>query len=171
MIDPIFVTLDYKIIADIHLKLNSNATSVQSNIGCDTLGLLFLTVSPALYATLSDITFVPPVNPGPKPNIPAGTTGATIADLQYHHAVATKIFTEYKNTDKSLCQILLASMDEIYVQSLRHKYIGYGKTNTRALLDHVNSTYANISATALQDNNARLRAPYGRNQTFETLID
>ena len=54
-IDLIFGTPDYESIADIHLKLNSNVASVQSNLGCGTLGLLFLTVSPAVYVTLSTI--------------------------------------------------------------------------------------------------------------------
>ena len=84
-IDPIVGTPDYEIIADIHLNLNLNALSVQSNLGCGTLGLLFLTVLPAVYATLSTLAFVPPVNRGPEPNIPIGTTGAVIADLQYRH--------------------------------------------------------------------------------------
>ena len=94
-INPIIGTPDYKSIADIHLKLNSNAASVQSNIGCGTLGLLFLTVSPAIYATLSTTMFVPLVNPGLKPSIPTGSTGVVISDLRYHHTEATKIFTEY----------------------------------------------------------------------------
>ena len=93
-INPIVGTPDYESIADIHLKVNSNAASVQSNLGCGTLGLLFLTVSPAVYATLSDIAFVPPFNPRPGPNILAGATVATIADLRYHHVVVTKIFTQ-----------------------------------------------------------------------------
>ena len=114
-IDPIVVTPDYENIAGIHLKLNSNAMSVQSNLGCGTLDLLFLTVSPAVYATLSTILFVPPVNPGPKPNIPTGATGAIITELRYHHTESTKIFTEYENTDKSLRKILLASTDKLYV--------------------------------------------------------
>ena len=45
-IDPIIGTPDYESIADIHLKLDSNSASVQSNLGCGTLGLLFLTVLP-----------------------------------------------------------------------------------------------------------------------------
>ena len=105
-IDPIIGTPDYESIADIHLKFSSNAASVQSNLGCGTLGLLFLNVSPAVYATLSTTMFVPPVNPGPEPIIPAGSTGAAIADLQYHHTESTKIFTEYENTDKALRQLL-----------------------------------------------------------------
>ena len=170
-IDPIFGAPDYESIADIHLRLNSNAAPVQSNLGCGTLGLLFLTVSPDVYATLSTIMFVPPINPGPEPNIPTSATGATIAELRYHHAEATKIFTEYENTDKVLRQILLVSTDELYVWSLRHKYIGYGKITTRALIDHIYATYANISASALQDNDKRLRAVYDRNKPFETLND
>ena len=53
----------------------------------------------------------------------------------------------------------------------RHRYIGYSKTTTRALLDYLYTTYANISASDLQDNDTRLRAPYNRNQPFETRID
>ena len=128
MINLVIGTPDYESIADIHLKLNSNAASVQSYLGCGTLGLLFLTVSPAVYATLSTTEFVPPVNPGPEPIIPTGSTSAAISNLRYHHTESTKIFTEYENTDKALCQLLLASTDELYVRSLCHKYIGYGKT-------------------------------------------
>ena len=90
---------------------------------------------PAVYTTLSAIAFVPPVNTGTKLNIPDNTTGDAIADLRYHHVVATDVFTKYETTNKSLCRLLLASTDELYVQSLRHKYIGYGKITTRALLN------------------------------------
>ena len=47
-IDPTIVTPDYENITDIHLKINSNAASVKSNLGCGTLSLLFLTVLPAI---------------------------------------------------------------------------------------------------------------------------
>ena len=55
---PIVGTPDYESIADIHIKLNSNAVSVQSNLRCGTLGLLFLTVFPAVYVTFSTIVKV-----------------------------------------------------------------------------------------------------------------
>ena len=38
-------------------------------------------------------------------------------------------------------------------------------------MDHLYSTYANISASALQDNDKKLRAPYDSNQPFENLIN
>ena len=74
----------YESIADIHLKLNSNAASVQSNLVCGKLGLLFFTVLPAVYDNLSTTEFVPPVNPGPKPIIPNGANSAVIANLRIH---------------------------------------------------------------------------------------
>ena len=83
--DPIIGTPDHVIIVDIPLRINLNAASVQSNLGCGTFCLLFLTVSPAVYATLSTIAFVPPVDPGPGPSIPTGATGVVISDLRYRH--------------------------------------------------------------------------------------
>ena len=114
-IDPIIGTPDYESIADIHLKPNLNAASVQSNLGCGRLGLLFLTVLPSVYTNLSTTAFVPPVNPGPTPSIHTGATDAVISDLWYRHTESTKIFTEYENTDMALRQLLLASTDELYV--------------------------------------------------------
>ena len=79
---PLIVgTPTYNTIAEVNLKLNSNSASVQSNLGCGTLGLLELTVSPAVYNTLSFITFIVPVNPGSLPIIPANSTGAQITKL------------------------------------------------------------------------------------------
>ena len=39
-ISPIVGTPTYHTISEVNLKLNSNASSVQSNLGCGTLGLL-----------------------------------------------------------------------------------------------------------------------------------
>ena len=62
---------NFETITKFHLKLNLNAASVQSNLGCGTLGLLHLTVSSAMYATLSATTFIVSVNPGANPTIPS----------------------------------------------------------------------------------------------------
>ena len=51
-ISPIIGASNYETIAEVHLKLNSNAASILWNLVCCTLGLLQLTISPAVYATL-----------------------------------------------------------------------------------------------------------------------
>ena len=80
-IDPIIGIPNYETIAELHLKLNSNAASVHSNLGCGTLGIIHLTVSPAVYYTLSDTPFVVPINPGSEAIITDGLTGVQISSI------------------------------------------------------------------------------------------
>jgi len=69
-ITPIIGQPTYESIAELHLKLNANAASVHSNRGNGALGLLFLTIKPEVYSTLSNVPFLPPTNPGSNPSIP-----------------------------------------------------------------------------------------------------
>ena len=117
-IPPIVGTPTYNTITEANLKLNSNAAYVQSNLGCGTLGLLQLTVSPAVYNTLSVTAFVVPANPGSAPDIPTNSTGAQITELCYTFNTAAALFNEYDRTDKALRQILLTPVDEIFIRSL-----------------------------------------------------
>ena len=112
-IAPIIGSPNHKNISELHMKLNSNAASVQSNLGNDALGLLYLTVSPTFYTTLLVAPLVVPVNPGSELIIPNGTTGPVIMDFCYDLQLANDIFTEYDWTDKALRQILLASVDKL----------------------------------------------------------
>ena len=73
MIDPIVRAPNYKKIAKVHLKLNSNAASFHSNLGNGALSLLYLTLSPAVYSALSATNLFVPVNPGAAPVIPTGS--------------------------------------------------------------------------------------------------
>ena len=120
-IPPIVGTPTYNTIAEVNLKLNSNSASVQSNLGCGTLGLLQLTVSPAVYNTLSVTNFVVPVNPGSAPITPANSTGTQITKLCYAFDTVAAIFNEYDRTNKALRQILLTTVDEMFIRSLQHK--------------------------------------------------
>jgi hypothetical protein len=69
-VNPIIGEPNYESIAALHQQLNANAALVQSHLGNGVLGLLYLTVSPAVYVNLSAVPFLPPVNPGPTPIIP-----------------------------------------------------------------------------------------------------
>ena len=99
---PIVGTPTYNTIAEVNLKFNSNSASVQSNFGCVTLGLFQLTLSPAVYNTLSSIAFIVPVNPGSVPIITANSTGSQITKLCYAFDTTFALFNEYDRTDKAL---------------------------------------------------------------------
>ena len=102
MIPPIIGTPTYNTIAEVNLKLNSNTASVQYNLSCGTLRLLQLTVSPAVYNTLSVTAYFVPVNPGSAPDIPINSTGAQISEFLYAFDTAAKIFNENDRTNKAL---------------------------------------------------------------------
>ena len=101
-IPPIVGNPTYNTIAEVNLKLNSNSASVESNLGCGTLGLLQLTVSPAVYNTLSSTTFIMPINTRSVPIISANSTGAQITEIRYAFNTAAALFNEYDRTDKVL---------------------------------------------------------------------
>ena len=119
-IPPIVGTPTYKTIAEVNLKLNSNSASVQSKLGCGTLGLLQLTVSPAVYNTLSSTPFIVAVNPVSVPIIPSNSAGAQITELCYDFDTASALFKKYDRTDKALRQILLATVEKTFIPSLQH---------------------------------------------------
>ena len=97
--------------------LNTNAAYVNSNRGNGQLGLIFLTLSGAAYATLSSTTFVTPVNPGQNPDMSLGVTGPQIAEIRRKHKEAIDEFTTYINTDKALKSQLIAEVDETYLRA------------------------------------------------------
>jgi hypothetical protein len=168
---PIVGEPTYESIAALHRQLNANAASIQSHLGDGLLGLLPLTVSAAVYNTLSATPFLAPVNPGAAPVIPANSSGPQIADLRFTFNTATALFKDYDLADKALKQLLLGAVDDMFVRSLQTKYIGYLNVTTRQLLDHLYAQYARISAADLQDNDVALKTAYDPNLPIETLFD
>ena len=118
---PIVGQPSYETIAELQLKLNTHVASIYSHRGNGRLGLLFLTVKPAVYNTQSMVMFDPPTNPGQNPTIPTGSTGLQIADIRRRHKDQFDEFKTYQQTDRTLKTILIASIDEAYIRSLRDK--------------------------------------------------
>ena len=153
-ISPIVGSPNYETIAKIHLRFHSNAVSVQYNLVCDTLRLLHLTVIATMYATISATAFIALVNPGAKPTIQYIASGPNITNPSYAHDVDTVVSNKYNCNEKALQQKLIAAIDEMFIRPLRHRYMGYRTTTTCTILDHLYTTYANISFADLQDNDA-----------------
>ena len=170
-VTPISGEPNYETIADLHSQLNANSASIQSHLGNGRLGLLFLTVSPAVYNTLSAVPFVPPVNPGPTPVFPVGATGPQIANVRATFVEANELFLKYDSADKALKQLLLGAVDAMFVLIIKIKYISYLNVTTRALLDHLYAQYARITATHIRANDVTFKTPYDPNMPIETLFD
>ena len=170
-IPPIIDRSVYNTIAEVHLQLNANATSVQSHLRDGKLGVLYLTVTPAVFNTLSLVPFVPPANPGPDPVVSAGSTGSVISDIRLQFFSTTRLHKQYDSADKTLKQLLLGAVDDMLVCSLRNRHIGYANVTSLKLLTHLYTVYAKISAANLKENTSRIKIPYDVNLPIETFFD
>ena len=136
---PIVGEPNYETIAQVHFKLNENSASIQSNLGDGQLGLLFLTVSSAVYNTLSATAFIPPVNPGATAVITAKATAAVIASEYQSLTDANALFKKYDSSNKSLKQIILGAVNKFFVRSLQTNYFGNLNVSTCNILNHSHS--------------------------------
>ena len=170
-VSPIVGQPTYGSLAELHLKLNANAESVHSNLGNGLLDLLYLTISLTVYGTLSVEYFIPPTNPGAAANAPHDVSGPTAANLRHSYQIQLDLFNGYGNTDKALKKILFGAIDEIYIWSLRNKYAGYQNHTTQNILNHMYTTYTNISSTDLRNNDKVMKTVDDTNQSIEVLIE
>ena len=106
---PIIGQPTYETIAEVHLKLNANAASVNSHRGKGQLGLLYLTLKQEVHNTLSEVPFETPVNPGQHPNTPEGSSGPQAASKRKQHEELFNEFLTYDQTDKALKSFLISA--------------------------------------------------------------
>ena len=115
-VSPIVRKPSYETIAELQLKLNTNAASIYSYRGNGRLGLLFLAVKPEVYNTQSTVTFYPPTNPVQNTTIPTGSTGLQIVDIRRWNKEQFDEFQTYQQTEQTLKTILIASINEAYIR-------------------------------------------------------
>jgi hypothetical protein len=168
-IDPIIGLPNYDSISAVHLQLNQNAASVDSHLGDGINGLLPLTVSTAVYNTISNELFDVPTNPGPNPIVQPTGTEHQIKEAYRVHSENTRIWREFQATDKSLKQLLLGAVGDIYTSALKHRVTGYANVSTRRLIEHLYSKYGNITAGDLEANEQRMKTPFDPNEPIEAL--
>ena len=107
----------YSTIKESHLKLNANAAAVQSNLGDGNNGHIHLTVSEEVYNTLSDVAFIEPANREVVPTFPQNTSQRLQMEIQSDEN--RKVFNEFRNTYKALKQLLLSTVNDMFIKALK----------------------------------------------------
>jgi len=169
-IDQIIGQPGWETIKPMHQSLNANAASIVSYLGNGRLGLLFLTVIPSVYNTLSAVPFVPPTNPGPTVQYPPVATQHQIRAVDVAHTTATRLFQQYDATDRALKQQLLGAVDNMFVSALSDPHVRYANISTMQLLTHLYNTYAKITDYNLEENKEAMAANYDVNLPIETFF-
>lgn len=169
-ITPIVGQPTYDTIKELHLKLNENAVKVHSNLGNGSLGYLGVTVSPAIYNTLSATPFINPPNPGHAFIFPKGVQGPQIANLRLVFAEQTASFNKYNAVCNALSALLVEAVNPMYLATLRLPYVGLGTRTPLELLAHLYANYAKITAADLDKNDAAMKQPCDVNLPIEVMF-
>jgi hypothetical protein len=165
-------TPTYAAINIVHKKLKANASSIPSELGGGTHGLLGLVLSAPAYINITGHVFIPPNNPGPTAVIPRNLRlSAQINELVRQHANDLRIFHEYTRTDQALKQQLLGAFDEMYTKSLSNRHTGFATISTYDIIQHLYQTYGMISQVNIKDNTTRMNEPYDPTLPIENLFD
>ena len=125
----------YESIKRLNDDISTNAASVHTSLGGGNHGHLGMTVSPAIYATISNTPFVPPPNPA-QPNL-TGFTGLQIMAANRHFDADKRKFTEFVALTNALKKQILASVDDIYLAVIKQPYIGHSNRTVLELLKHL----------------------------------
>ena len=171
VIPKIEVIPTYESIANVRSLLSANAASVASQRGGGNNGYLGIVLSDAVYTTVSGIPWVSPQYPGAMPNIPANATAAQTGEVVRQHTEALRDWKEYTNMQSALKKQLIAAVDPIYLRAIRNRHVGFKNHSVRDILQHLLTSYGNITAIDLDKNMEAMKAPWDPSQPFEVLID
>jgi hypothetical protein len=166
---PIVGQPNYESIKELHMKLNENAVKVHSYLGNGLLGYLGVTVTPAIYNTLSAQPFVIPINPGPAPIFPVAATGPQIHNIRVVFKEEATAFKKYMDVCNALSAIILEVIDPVYLATLRLPYVGFGTRTPQQLLAHLYTNYAKITPADLDGNDKAMKQACDVNQPIEVL--
>ena len=139
-------------------------------MGNGRLGLLYLTVTPEVYNTLSQTRFIPPVNPGPTTEYPDNATQFQIRAVDKAHASATKLFNQYDACYRALKQLLIGAVDDMFINILSDPHVGYANETTLRLLTHLYNTYEKTNPRDLRKNAKIMNEVIDLNLPIETFF-
>jgi hypothetical protein len=165
----------FKTITKVIRLLNVNAASKQSELGGGALSHLAITISPAIYATLSPMAFLSTNNPGTQAIIPQHSTAAQITKHHRKHKEEGDLHVSrlYNNVDSALKQQLICACEPMYLRSISNRMPGFANATTRALIVHLLASYSLITPTDLATNNInniKMKQAYDPSQPVETIF-
>lgn len=157
---------------EVYKQTKSNLRKVHSPAGCGTKGHLRLFYPLATYNALPALAATPwvdPVNPGARANIPPAAGTAQINRILTDYTTQMNQFIIQENTDKAALQLLMDAIEPTYYQVLEDPDEGYADIRLRDLVQHLNTTYGEVTPDDLTANEANLDKQWTPSQPLEDL--
>jgi hypothetical protein len=176
---PILATVqgepDYQTIHAIRKSLQANSRAIDTHLGGGTLGHLGLIVSDASYAMIAPATdagptlWVSPTAPVRAPDNTEGTS-AQISASQHIWEEEVQTYRTYTSVQQTLKTQIINASEPMYLDILNDDMVCFANISARAMLDHLFTTYGNITAADLENNFEHMHRAWDPQQPVESLL-
>ena len=174
---------NYTSIRKFQLALEENALSIQSHQ--TELGHLALVISEEDYLQANNqVAFNEPTDPGlvpPDPTEGISTRASAehdVAMLPYTTAATMRTFNfaqqeffRFKATKAALRNLILNSIDDKYIKTLKNEHTRYAKVSPLALMTHIWDTYGTVDDADQTQNEIRMKQQWNPPTPIETLFE
>jgi hypothetical protein len=167
--------LDYQTIPATRKSLQANSRAIDTHLGGGTQGHLVLIISDASYAMIAPITDAGPtlwISPQAPGRAPANTDGTASKISAAHHVWEEDVQTyrTYTSVQQALKKQIISVFEPMYLDVLNDNMVGFAIISARDMVDHLFSTYGNITAVDLEINFEHMRRAWDPQQPVESLF-
>jgi hypothetical protein len=159
--NPILPTVqgepDCQTIHAIRKSLQANPRAIDTHLGGGTLGHLGLIVSDESYAIIAPATdagltlWVSPPAPGRAPANTEGTA-AQISAARHIWEADVQTYRTYTSMQQALKKQIINVFKPMYLDVLNDDIVCFANISARDMLDHIFTTYGNITVVDLENN-------------------
>jgi hypothetical protein len=166
---------DYQTMHATRKLLQANSRAIDTHLGGGTLGHLGLIISDASYAMIAPTTDAGPtlwISPQAPGRAPANTDGtaAQISAARHGWEEDVQTYRTYTSVQQALKKQIISVFEPMYLDVLNENMVGFANISARDMLDHLLSTYGNITAVDLEINFENTRRSWDPQQPVESLL-
>jgi hypothetical protein len=161
---------DYQTINATQKSLQANSRAIDTHLGGGTLGHLRLIISDSSYEMIAPTTdagptlWISPQAPGRAPANMDGTS-ANISSTRHVWEEDVQTYRTYTSVQQALKKQIISVFEPIYLNVLNDNMVGFANISARYMLDHLFSTYGNITEVDLEINFENMRRAWDPQQT------
>jgi hypothetical protein len=164
---------DYQTIHAIRKSLQANSRAIDAHLGGGTLGHLGLIVSYASYAMIAPETDAGPILwiiPQALGRANTDGTAAQISAARHIWEEDVQTYRTYTSVQQALKKQIISVFEPMYLEVLNENMVGFANISARDMMDHLFSTYGNITAVDLEINFEHMRRAWDPQQPVESLF-
>ena len=149
----------YSGINDMMQALYANAATMQTTLGGGRHGHIGMIMKPALYATLSQVAYEKPEDPGPLPVYGRTASDQVRQNVDNEFHENKRVYENHYNTDLALKALIIEAVDKVYLDEKYDRYTGFLTVSSRDLMDHLLNRYGKILPSDIMENKRRMDEP------------